>query len=227
MGLVPASGDLITVRLVGVLSGQPIINNLSFSIINPASTWADQVLQVVNDMDSALGVVTSGVWMAGRSAEYTLSSVQVVDVVPGTSPMGVAASGAVGSEGAAESLPPNDALAVTFRSDYRGAGGRGRIYLSGYTETWCVGGFWTSDAQDAASAICSALITGFGEGASGANMRWIILHRFSNGGVRGAPEVPLVPPEVKPVMSFTVHNEVRSLGRRAMGRRIHRARAAV
>lgn len=213
----PASGDLITCRIVATLSGQPIINNLSFSIINPAATWADQVTQAATDLNSSLGVLGGGSWMARRAAEYTVSEVQVVDVSPGTSPMGSVAAGAGGDLGTSQAMPPNDALCITFRSEFKGQSGRGRIYLAGFTEIDCVGGFWSADAQDAASTIGSALIDNFGELAAAANMRWVILHRVA-GGVR------LVPPEVKPVMSFTVHNEVRSLGRRAMGRRIHRTR---
>jgi hypothetical protein len=221
----PASGDLITVRIVGTLSGQPIINNLSFSIINPAATWGDQVTQAATDLNGVLGVLGGGSWYEARAAEYLVQEVQVVDVAPGTSPMGSVAAGAGGALGTDQSMPPNDALAITFRSDFKGPSGRGRIYLSGYPEAYAVGGYWTTEAQDNASGIASTLLENFGELAAAANMRWVILHRSSNGGVPGGPQVPVVPPEVKPVMSFTVHNEVRSLGRRAMGRRIRRVRA--
>jgi len=225
MGAVPASGDLITCRIVASIAGSPVINDLSFSIINPAATWADQVSQVGVDLASALGLGGTGVWGAALSSNYQTSELQVVDVVPGTSALGSVGIGAAG-EGGADSLPPNDCLCITLRSDFKGQGSRGRLYLSGFTEGDQTNGYWEATAQDAATDIGNALISGFGEFASGANMRWVIIHKTSNHGVKGGPVTKLEPPEVKPVMSFTVHNEVRSLGRRATGRRVPRHRAA-
>lgn len=223
----PANGDLLTCRITGTLSGQPIINNLSFFVINPAATWQDQAGLAASNLNGFLGILGGGIWFAERSQEYAVQSIDVIDVSPGTSPMVSIAGGAAGAVTDSEAMPPNDCLAMTFRSDFRGPGGRGRLYLSGYTEGGQVGGFWTGAVQDAASAIGSALIDNFGELAAAADLRWVILHRFDNGGVKHAPSLPVVPPAVRPVMGFSIHNEVRSLGRRAMGRRIHRTRAAV
>lgn len=215
----PAVGDMITVRLVGSLDGQPIINNFSFEMVAAFGTWTELGTAMLGEMDAALGIVSgdTGVWSAFRALSYALAAFEVVDVSPGTSPLFSAGIGAVGAVDG-QALPPNDALACTLRSDFKGASGRGRIYLAGFSVATVVSGFFTADAQGAANDIMAAMITGFGEGAGAASARWAVLHRIAAG-------VPVVPPEVKPIMGYTVHNEVRSLSRRAMGRRISRRTA--
>jgi hypothetical protein len=212
-----AIGDLVTARYVASYFGQPIVNSLSFSALDAYANFTELATALLEDLSAALGGInTDGVWNAGRSDTYLCQAAQVLDVSPGTAAM-VAVTAAATGDSPDPGMPPNDAVCLTFRSDFKGQSGRGRIYLSGYPETMATSGFWEAGAQDAASAIGSAMIDNFGEGAAGARFRHCILHRVHLG-------VPVVPPEVKPVMSFTVHNEVRSLGRRAMGRRIHRTR---
>jgi hypothetical protein len=211
----PSAGDLLTVRIVASFDGQPIINVYSFDLITPGATWSETAQNLIDALDAALGIVTGGgFWTASRASGYVVGTVEVIDVSPGTAPLYSVASSAVGDVEEA-GMPPNDSLCVTLRSDFKGAGGRGRTYLSGWPRLGQVSGFWGSDPQDAASAIMSALTEGFGEGAGGAMARWCVLHKVAAG-------TPIVPPEVKPIMSTTIHNEVRSLGRRAMGRRISR-----
>lgn len=217
VALVPDVGDLVTVRLVGEISLQPIINNISFTLVAAFGTWREATDQMFADLTAALELdTTGGIWTTGRSSQYVLNTMQVVDVFPGLAPMSQYLIG-TGGDVVEDCLPPNDALCVTFRSDFKGPSGRGRMYLSGYPEAAQINGFWTGPTQDLASNIALGLDTNFGELAGAASFRWSVLHRVSGG-------VPIVPPEVKPVMSFTPHNEVRSLGRRAVGRRIRRTR---
>jgi len=202
-------------RISAVVDGQPIINVYSFDLITPGATWSETAQNLIDALDAALGVVTGGgIWTAGRSDGYVVNAVEVVDVSPGTAPMFSAPSAAVGDVSGTR-MPPNDSLCVTLRSDFKGTSGRGRTYLNGWASENQDSGFWDGSAQDAASAIMSAMTEGFGEGAGGAMARWCVLHRVHLG-------TKIIPPEVKPIMSTTIHNEVRSLGRRAMGRRIPR-----
>src|SRR3954471_22187713 len=87
MGAVPASGDLIVVRLKATCGGEPCLNDLSFQIANPAATWADQLVQVHDDLDNAIGLEGAGAWAAQRSTAYNLFAIEMVDVRPGTSPL--------------------------------------------------------------------------------------------------------------------------------------------
>jgi hypothetical protein len=112
MGAVPAADDLIVVKLLSTCGGEPTINDLSFRIVNPAATWADQITQVHADLDNAIGLEGAGVWSAARSTAYNLYAMQVVDVRPGTSPLVerlVSYQGVV----ADDVMPPNDSLCVT------------------------------------------------------------------------------------------------------------------
>lgn len=215
----PEVGDLVTVRLVSEVSGQPIINNISFSALVPFGTWTELSDQMFGDLGAALGLGSpGGTWVTNRSSLFVTSQMQIIDVFPGVAPLRAYVLGDVG-DGAADIMPPNDCVAITFRSDFKGPSGRGRMYLNGYPESGATNGFWESDVQDAASNVADSLNTNFGELAGAASFRWSVLHRVSGG-------APVVPPEVKPVMSWTVHNEIRSLSRRAMGRRIRRTRPA-
>jgi hypothetical protein len=212
----PDVNDLVTARLVALYFGQPIINNLSFQLTAPIGTFAELAQSLVSELTSSIGAgINPGVWTAGRATTYQSQSVEVIDVTPKTSPLMAFAAGEAGDQ-ADEGMPPNDCVAVTLRSAFRGALGRGRIYLSGYPEGGTVSGFWQASVQDAVSAILSGLDAQFGEFGASGNFRWTVIHRISHGAE--------IAPESKPVMSTTIHNEVRSLSRRAMGRRIHRPR---
>lgn len=218
MGAIPAAGDLVVVKLLSTCAGEPTVNDLSFRIDNPAANWAAQVAQVSGDLDSALGLLTSGVWSTGRSTAFNTYGVQVVDVLPNTSPLGEVALSAPGDI-ADDVMPPNDSLCVTLRTAVKGRTGRGRMYLNGWSEGSANGGYWESGAQDQATAIAVALMTAFGEGGGIPNMRWGVISRFEFGAKREIPAFTQID-------SFTVHNEVRTLRRRAIGVRISRRPAA-
>jgi hypothetical protein len=222
----PAAGDMVQLRLHGRIGAEPIINDLSFAAVADYGTFPQLAQGLIAEVDTAIGIITpGGPWTGGLSTGYTLESVEVADVYPGTA-AGFQRSSGVSGAATADAMPPNDALCITLRSDFRGPGGRGRMYLTGFSEDSASGGFWEAGAQDAAGTIASALDTAFGEFGTG-SFRWCILHRYSNGGVLHAPVVKLAVPEIKPIMDWTVHNEVCSIGRRAVGRRIHRTRVTV
>lgn len=211
----PEIGDMVQCRFVGTFDGEPIINTFSFVAVVPFGTWRELAIAMHAEIVSGAGINLDLV--GGRSSQYHLSQLQVVDVYPGTSPLIAFTLNDTGTVTDDDAMPPNDCLCVTMRSDFKGPGGRGRVYLTGFAEGAANGGYWEAGTQTAAETLMGDLDGSFGEEAGGASFRWAILHRYAGGS-------PLVPPEVKPVMSWTVHNEVRSLGRRAVGRRIRRHR---
>jgi hypothetical protein len=217
----------VQVRLKARCGGEPIINDLGFAVNTDFGTFPELATQMVTELDAAIGTSSgTGVWFAGLATGYYLEAIEVADVKPGTAAGVQVATGYPGAVSDGDTMPPNDGLCISLRSVYRGPGGRGRIYLAGWPESYAASGYWTIEAQNAASAIASALNTAFGELGTG-SFRWCIIHRTSNGGVLHAPVVKLAVPEIKPIMDWTVHNEVRSIGRRAVGRRIRRVRATV
>lgn len=218
MGAVPASGDLVVVRIKSTVGGEPTINGLSFQILNPSATWPDQVTATAALVDQTLGIQLGGAWVVARSTAFNSFEIEVVDAWPNTSPLGATV---VSGQGAVEDdvMPPNDSLCITLRTDVKGRTGRGRIYLNGYTEGSSNGGYWEASAQDNGTAIAEALLSGFGAAAVAPDIRWGVISRYEFGVKRDIPAFT-------PINSFTVHNEVRSLRRRAIGVRISRRPAA-
>lgn len=218
MGATPANGDLIVVKLLSTCGGEPTINDLSFRIENPAADWPTQVQQVLGDLGTAIGLTSPGVWTEQRSTAFNTYGMQVVDVYPSTSPLlelGLAQQGVI----ADDVMPPNDSLCVTLRTDVKGRTGRGRMYLNGYPEGSANGGYWENVAQDNAESIAEALLANFSAILGGQNMTWGVISRFEFGVKREIPAFT-------PINSTTVHNEVRTLRRRAIGVRISRHPAA-
>lgn len=218
MGATPASGDLVTVKLLATCGGEPCINDLSFQINDPAATWAEQVQAVADALEAVVGSSASGLWSDGRSTAYNCYGIEVVDVRPATSPLGQIALAWPGVV-ADDVMPPNDAVCVTLRTAVRGRTGRGRMYLSGYPEGSANGGYWEVAAQDAAQALADALLTAFKVGGSSPSLTWGVVSRYEFGVKRDVPAFTAIE-------SFTVHNEVRTLRRRAIGVRISRRPAA-
>lgn len=218
MAAIPSSGDLIVAKLLATCGGEPTINTLAFEVVNPAATWAEMALQVFADLDNAIGLLGAGVWSAGRSTAYNLYGLQVVDARPGTSPLAQITASYQGDL-ADDVMPPNDNVCITLRTDVKGRTGRGRMYLNGYPEGSANGGYWEAAAQEAAGFIASELISNFGANVDTRNMTWGVISRYEFGVQRDIPAFT-------PIGTWTVHNEVRSLRRRAVGVRISRRPAA-
>jgi len=218
MGEIPAAGDVVTVRILSTCAAEPTINDLSFEIVNPAATWWDQFNQVSTDLNGAIGLVADGDWVDQRSTAFNTYGLQMIDVRPGTSPMVQGALAAQGSL-ADDVMPPNDSLCITLRTNVKGRTGRGRMYLNGFPEGSSNGGYWEAAAQDSATAIANDLAGAFSEMNLTRNMTWVVVSRYEFGVKREIPAVT-------PVTSYTVHNEVRSLRRRAIGVRISRRTTA-
>lgn len=214
MGATPASGDLAVVQLLATCGGEPTINDLSFQINDPAATWPEQVQAIADALESTVGSSASGLWSDGRSTAYNCYGLRVIDARPATSPLGEIALAWPGVV-ADDVMPPNDSVCVTLRTGVKGRTGRGRMYLNGYPEGAANGGYWETAAQDAAQFLADALLTAFQEGGSVPAFTWGVISRYEFGVKREIPAFT-------PITSFTVHNEVRTLRRRAIGVRISR-----
>ena len=215
--IVSEINDIIQVRIRALFDKEPVVNTLTFAVVDAQPTWVTQVQGLRTGLDMSLALEAGdGPWVHGLSVQYVQQRVDFIDVWPGTNPMLSYASAGVGNVTDEDAMPPNDCLCATLRSEFRGQGARGRIYFTGFAEGSANGGYWEAGAQTYATGVLDLLLGNFGP-EGGQECRWIVAHRLA-GGVR------LAPPEIKPIVSYTVHNEVRSLGRRAVGRRIHRRR---
>lgn len=213
-----ATGDVLLARLNARFCGEPVINNFAMVDVGSGGDDFQQTSLLLRDaLFTTFDLANpAGVLLGGLNVQYSLETLDILDVVPGTAPMQRFAVGAVGAVDDDDAMPPNDALCVTWRSLFKGPSGRGRVYLTGFSEGAANGGFWEAGTQTYANDLAATILDSHGEDGT-SSFRFVVLHRQTGG-------APIVPPEQKPVMGYTVHNEVRSLGRRAVGRRIRRHR---
>lgn len=161
--------------------------------------------------DSVAATISGSAWMTGRTDEISLTRVRVEDVYPGTAATGeVILAVPEPGDDTGNAAPPLCALVVQWRGLSKGKAGRGRMFLTGYPASTAIGGFWTSDAQDPASAAASVIFDAYGPAGSG---QLCIINRYAGG-------VKLDPPVGSLIKSFTVDNVVRRIGRREVGRGI-------
>jgi hypothetical protein len=161
--------------------------------------------------DAIAATLVGSDWLSGRSTAITLTRVRVEDVYPGTAATGenILVAPEAGDD-PGNAAPPLCALVVQWRGLSKGKAGRGRMYLTGFPASTAVGGFWTSDALDPASAAASILFDAYGPQGSD---NLTIINRFAGG-------VKLDPPLGTLVKAFTVDNVVRRIGRREQQRGI-------
>lgn len=161
--------------------------------------------------DAVAAEIGGSAWMAGRSDDMALVRVKVEDAFPSTAATGeVIYPVPIPGDDTGNAAPPLCALVVQWRGLSKGKAGRGRMFLTGYPASTAIGGFWTSDAQDPASAAASAIFDAYGPSGSG---QLCIINRFAAG-------VKLDPPVATFIKSFTVDNVIRRIGRREQGRGI-------
>jgi hypothetical protein len=172
-------------------------------------TGGDVVPQ--DEAETFASVLSGSAWMDGRSDAMTLTRLRVEDLDPGLAATGeVIFAPPIAGTDSSNASPPLCALLVQWRGLAKGKNGRGRMYLCGYPASTAIAGFWTSDAQDPASASASVIFDIFGPDGDGT----LCIANRKRGGV------PLVPPETTLINSFTVDNVIRRIGRREVGRGI-------
>jgi hypothetical protein len=152
-------------------------------------------------------------WMAGRTSDMKLVAVRLEDDTPGTAATGdapVTPNLTGDGDPGGSYVPPLVAINIQWKGTLKGKPGRGRCFLTGYPSTTQVGGFWTTDAQDPASAAASVIFDAYGPDGDAS---LVIINRKLGG-------VDLVPHTSNPITAFTIDNVVRRQGRREQGRGI-------
>lgn len=194
---------LLKCTLVHTLDGMIVEN--TFGLESAEGT-------IPQDVADALGAVIPGsAWMTGRTDAISLVSIRVEDDTPGVAATGefVLTVPEPGTD-SGNCVPALCALVVQWKGLNKGKAGRGRMYLAGYPASTAIGSFWTSDAQDPASAAASVIFDAFGPSGSG---QLTIINRMRD-------KVKLDPHEGTLVRSFAVDNVVRRIGRREARRGI-------
>ena len=161
--------------------------------------------------DQVVATLVGSDWMTGRSDAISLVKVRAEDDTPGLAATGetLVTPPEVGDD-TGNAAPPLCALVVQWKGSSKGKAGRGRMFLTGYPASTAIGGFWTSDAQNPASAAASVLFDAYGPAGSG---QLCIINRTSGGSA-------LVPHTGTLIKAFTIDNVIRRQGRREQGRGI-------
>lgn len=211
------TGDIMRATIEGTFGGEPVVVGLGFVSASGAADFNEDAGTLADELITLLELNGAGVgvYLSPLSAQYKLSGVRVQDISPGVSAGYFRSVGGIGGNVVDDAMPPNDALCVTWRTSLKGVQNRGRTYLTGFAEDSNNAGYWIPEIQDWADGSFAQLLMGSFGPLGGGNYAFSVIHRVAGG-------TPLVPPTATPITSFTVHNEVRSLRRRAVGVRISR-----
>jgi hypothetical protein len=214
------TGDVMRLTLEGTFDGEPTVIGFGFVSNSGLGSFQEDSDALIQEFNGVMGFdATPSAYLAPLSVHYQVTGVRVQDLSPGVAASNVSAFGQLGGNTVDDALPPNDALCITWRTGLKGKQNRGRSYLTGFAEDSQVSGYWISEIQAwATSVIGNGLMAAFGPLGSG-NYALSVVHTMS-GGAR------IIPPTATPIVSYTVHNEVRTLRRRAIGVRISRHRSA-
>lgn len=212
-------GDIMRATLEGTFNAEPVMMDLGFVSGSGLGDFAADAAGLFAAITTALNLTISSPFTAPLSAGYTLLNIRIQDLSPGVAAGLVFPVNVTGGNAVDDALPPQLALAVTWRTGLKGKANRGRTYLTGFAEDSQSGGYWIPEIQDwAGVAFAQPLMDAFGP-ASAAGYSLSVVHTVS-GGVR------LTPPTATPIISYTIHNETRSLRRRGPLVRISRRRSA-
>jgi hypothetical protein len=214
------NGDIFKLGIEGTNGGEPFVWGLGFISQSEQPdffTDAQALFVAVNDI-LALTTPGSG-FLTPLSVQCKIDQVRVSDVAPGVSASVVFPVGAVGANTVDDDLPPACSLCITWRDGLKGKEHRGRTYLSGLAEDSQNAGYWIAETQAWANdGFASPLIQMFGPGGAGSYVLALVHSQL--GGVR------LDPRTASPILSYSVHNDVRTLRRRGVGVRISRRPSA-
>lgn len=139
----------------------------------PAGKVIDQT--VANALDTAIkGGFTSSALISKISPTVSLSSVGIRDIRTTNNAEFIGSGAAVAGTGTGDPLPLQNATVVTLRTARAGRSFRGRVYLSGFTETENT----TSGAVNSASNVAAvAFITSIQTALSNNGMNLAIVSR--------------------------------------------------
>lgn len=159
----------------GTLFGQQIENTLYFEFSTPPSQA---------DLDTLADAV--GLWWrttvmtTNLSQDYTYRETFVTDLTTATSPTAVSIVGA-GTAGsiANPSMPGNVAIVVSIRTAGRGRSSRGRNFISGLPQTYCVANAYDGTEAGQLTTAYDTLIT-----TPPTGWEWVVVSRFTAGAPR-------------------------------------------
>lgn len=214
------TGDLMRATIEGHFDGEPVVIGLGFLSSSEAPDFATDATNLASSLGSLLALDDpAGGFLSPLSVKYVVDNIRISDLNPGVAASLVFPQGGTGGNTVDDGMPPNDALCVTWRTGLKGKQNRGRSYLTGFAEDSQSGGYWIGEIQTwAQTAFVGPLLDTYGEGVAGPYVLSLV-HTVS-GGAR------IIPPTSIPIISANVHNEVRTLRRRAVGVRISRHRTA-
>lgn len=202
-----AVGDLaeVVVKWNG-FPGQ-VLNVFGFEAISAGATLVNlgsafQTALVKNTVGGLLNTVLSG---------FSVSELQINDVLPGTAAPALTSFPAVsGSAITGEALPPQCSAVLSWRTALAGRSFRGRSYLPGKGEAEQIGGVWSSTQLSALNAIAAQFLAVFGPSGTDLNWQFVVISRVASG-------APRVPPIGTPVISGAARSTVFTQRRRVAG----------
>ena len=137
------------------------------------------------DMDT-LGIDVFDAWASGGVSylanNFSFRKVTVYDLRVDGAPVRVPTVTPQAGQKADEYIDVNACLVITTRTNQRGRSGRGRSYISGFTEIAIAeGAFTASDGNDALLALNAAVAAGVADG-------WtrVVVSRYHDGAKRAA-----------------------------------------
>jgi hypothetical protein len=202
-----AVGDLaeVVVKWNG-FPGQ-VLNVFGFEAISAGAT----LVNLGSAFSTALIKNTSGGLLNTVLSSFSVSELQINDVVPGTAAPALTSFTAVfGSSATGEALPHQCSAVLSWRTALAGRSFRGRSYLPGRSEAEQAGGVWTPSQITASNAMAAQFLAVFGPSGTDLNWQFVIISRVANG-------VPRVPPIGTPVISGAVRSVVFTQRRRVSG----------
>ena len=210
------TGDILRATIVGTFCGEPVNVGLGFISNSGLETWAEESQALATSVIDTLGLIPAGgAYLAPLSVQYKVNNVRIQDLNPGLGAGLEYNVGNVGGNTTDDAMPPNDSLCVTWKTGLKGVANRGRSYLTGFAEDSANGGYWIEEIQAWANDdFAGALLAAYGPEGTG-NYTLAVVHTMAGGS-------PVVPPTATPIVSAVIHNEVRTLRRRAVGVRISR-----
>lgn len=213
------SGDIMRATIEGTFDGEPVMINLGFVSSSEEPDFAADAAALAASLISTLHLADVGSsFLAPLSEHYFVNDIRIQDLFPGVAAGLVFPVGAAGGNATDDALPPQCALTVTWRTGLKGKENRGRSYLTGFAEDSQTTGYWIPEIQTwAQTEFADQLIASYAPPDGGAYALSVI--HTQSGGVR------LSPPTATPIISYSIHNEVRTLRRRGVGVRISRRRA--
>lgn len=144
---------------------------------------------------------------------YSCNLLVVEDVKPGTAASTLhGVSPAVAGTNTAQSLPPQDALVISWRTALKGRSFRGRTYVPGLTEVNQDAGIWGSATTAAYDTWADAFLARYSASDPASHWRFGVVSEVTGGLKR-------VTPIITPVSNFGVDAEVFTQRRRGRGGR--------